>query len=101
MLRTVRVETRSGSTYLVGPANDPGHLRIARLGSGPVRGTVGPLSFAWDAESVEFVPTASGLKLRIRGADGQGFESTEIVHITEHELRDDSELGMDDATLAV
>jgi len=88
MLRTVRIETRSGSTYLVGPATDPGRIRVARVGAGPVRGTTGPLSFAWDVETVEFVATTEGLRLRIRDTDGRGFESTEIVRITEHELSD-------------
>lgn len=88
MLRTVCIETRSGSTYLVGPAADPAKIRIARVGARAVRGTDGPVSFAWDADSVELVPSTNGLRLRIRSSDGKGFESTEIVGITEHEIND-------------
>lgn len=86
MLRTVRVQTRTGSTYLIGPASDPAKVRIARVGAAPVRGTEGPYSFAWDADAVEFIPAKDGLRLRIRDVDGRGFESTEIISIATHEL---------------
>lgn len=56
------------------------------MGARPVQGTAGPLSFAWDAQSVEFVPSSGGLRLRIRGTDGKGFESTEITSVTTHEI---------------
>ena len=94
MLRTVCIETRSGSTYLVGPAVDPSKIRVARVGTQAVRGIDSPVSFAWDADRVEFVPGANGLRLRIRSSDGQGFESTEIVGITEHEI--DGEVPAED-----
>jgi hypothetical protein len=86
MMRTVRIQTRTGSTYLIGPAEVSGKVRIARVGAAPVRGTRGPQSFAWDADAVEFIPGNNGLRLRIRDADGRGFESTEIINITTHEL---------------
>jgi hypothetical protein len=86
MLRTVRVQTRTGSTYLIGPAADPAKVRIARVGAAPVRGTESPHSLAWDADAVELVPGKGGLRLRIRDSDGRGFESTEIISVASHEL---------------
>jgi hypothetical protein len=86
MLRTVWIQTRTGSTYLIGPGELPGKIRIARVGAAPVRGTYGPHSFAWDADAVEFVAGNEGLRLRIRDTDGRGFESTEIISIAMHEM---------------
>lgn len=101
MLRTVCIETRSGSTYLIGPAADRSKIRVARVGTQAVRGTDGPVSFAWDADRVELVPSSNGLRLRIRSSDGQGFESTEIVGVTEHEIDELTAEDGEDSTVSV
>ncbi len=80
-MHTILARTRGGSTYLIGPGSTPGRLRVARVGSRPVRGTIGPLSFAWEVDRVELTPATDGVRLRVSTADGSGFETTEVVHI--------------------
>jgi hypothetical protein len=86
MLRTVRVQTRSGSTYLIGPATRPEKIRVSRVGAQPADGESVRPSIVWDADSVEFVSSDGVLRLRVRGIDGQDFESTEIVSVDENEV---------------
>ena len=64
-MAVLQIMTQTDSRYLVGPSPSiPGHVRIARLGARPVRGTLGPPSFATDVAAAELVVDGGELRLR-------------------------------------
>lgn len=83
---TLVLTTRRGSTYVVGTTPDGTRIRVARVSGHPVRGTLGPNTFAHDFDRVELVPGPEGLRLECTTADGQRFRTSLIVNVGHQDL---------------
>lgn len=84
-MQTLVLTTERGSTYVVGAATVGRHVRLARVSGHPVRGTLGPYSFAADLERAELVAVSGGLCLECTALDGQQFRTSLIAAVDVHE----------------
>lgn len=79
----LRIETESGSTYIVGPGDGPA-MKVARVSDHAVRGTVGPLTFVDNFVRVGFVSNGGALLLECMQADGTAFRTSPIREVASH-----------------
>lgn len=83
----LRVRTAGGSTYLLGPSRDqPGQLRLARVSEHDVAGSPGTATFVEDFVAVEVVAEDGQLRLRFTHINGNRFQTSAIIEITEEQL---------------
>lgn len=87
MTTGMRIQTHSGSTYLVGPGGH-GRVRVARVSDHVVRGTVGPVTFVEEFERVELVAHGEALVLRCTAVDGTTFQTSAIRRVDHESLVD-------------
>lgn len=78
----IRVTTAGGSTYLVGPSRRHNHVRVVRVSDHPVKGTLGPTTFADEFVTVELVSDGVALRMHFTHESGTRFHTSPIVSMS-------------------